>query len=156
VLWLNKKLFEGNKDEEKVHEGQLLISFKILYLGKAIKRNAKEVLSVSDISSIDEYSFLLHLLHQDSFRKMEIIELHNLETPTGIDIIKRLVKNGMVLEFPDEQDKRAKRIKISPNGIKEVEKVKQPMDELFQNFTRDLSTNEKILLSGTLDSLIKT
>jgi DNA-binding MarR family transcriptional regulator len=84
-----------------------------MYLNKALKKQTKSVLSESNVSSIDEYSFLLHLDFQESFRKMEIVELHNLEAPTGIEIIKRLIKNKFVEEFPDEEDRRAKRIKIT-------------------------------------------
>ena len=101
------------------------------------------------------HSFLLHLDYQDSFRKMEIIELHNLEAPTGIEIIKRLLKNGLIAEFPDGEDKRAKRVKITKAGIEEVKKLKPELDALFTEVTDGISLNEKIQLSGLLDKLMK-
>ena len=155
VIWLNNQLFTDQAEDPHSEHDELLIAFKVMYLNKELKKQAKSILSASGISSIDEYSFLLHLDYQDSFRKMEIVELHNLEAPTGIEIIKRLLRNKLVLEFPDEQDKRAKRIKITKAGKQELRAIKPKMDSIFTKFTAPLSLGEKIKISGILDQLIK-
>lgn len=154
TIWLNNKLFAATDNEHAAHD-DLLISFKVMLLNKELKKQAKSVLSDSKVSSIDEYSFLLHLDYQDSFRKMEIIELHNLEAPTGIEIIKRLLKNGLIEEFPDSEDKRAKRVKITKTGMDEVRNLKPKLDALFTELTNSISLNEKIQLSGLLDKLMR-
>lgn len=153
TVWLNSQLFSDNKKEGHSAHDELLIAFKLLYLNKELKKQTKIVLSESNLSSVDEYSFLLHLNHQDSFRKMEIIEMHNLEAPTGIEIIKRLLKNKFVDEFADREDKRAKRIKISKKGLDVLNTVKPKIDRIFTKFTEPLNLNEKILLSGILDKI---
>jgi DNA-binding MarR family transcriptional regulator len=153
TIWLNNRLFVPTTEKHAAHD-DLLISFKVMLLNKELKKQAKCVLSESNVSSLDEYSFLLHLDYQESFRKMEIIESHNLEAPTGIEIIKRLLKNGLIDEFPDSEDKRAKRIKISKRGSEEVRKLKPKLDNLFAGLTDGISLNEKIQLSGLLDKLI--
>jgi DNA-binding MarR family transcriptional regulator len=155
TIWLNNKLFSLPHSESHSSHDELLIAFKIMLLNKELKKQTKSVLSESKISSIDEYSFLLHLDYQESFRKMELVELHNLEAPTGIEIIKRLIKNGFVDEFPDEEDKRAKRIKITKRGIQELNFIKPKIDLIFSKFTAPLDLNEKIKTSGMLDKLIK-
>ena len=91
TIWLNNKLFSLKYSEGHSTHDELLIAFKIMLLNKELKKQTKNVLSKSNVSSIDEYSFLLHLNYQESFRKMELVELHNLEAPTGIEIIKRLL-----------------------------------------------------------------
>jgi DNA-binding MarR family transcriptional regulator len=155
TIWLNTELFTSrNKVTHSTHD-ELLIAFKLMYLNKALKKQTKIVLSESNVSSIDEYSFLLHLDFQESFRKMEIVELHNLEAPTGIEIIKRLIKNKFVEEFPDEDDRRAKRIKITKSGIRELSKIKPKIDLIFSKFTEPLNLNEKVQISGILDKLIE-
>lgn len=156
TIWLNNKLFSVPQSEAHSSHDELLIAFKIMLLNKELKKQTKSVLSESKVSSIDEYSFLLHLDYQDSFRKMELVELHNLEAPTGIEIIKRLVKNSFVDEFPDEEDKRAKRIKITSHGIEELSQIKPKIDFIFSKFTASLDLHEKIKTSGILDKLIKT
>lgn len=153
VIWLNNKLFASEQESKHPAHDELLIAFKIIYLNKELKKQTKSVLSRSKVSSIDEYSFLLHLDYQESFRKMEIIDLHNLEAPTGIEIIKRLLKNKLVEEFADEDDKRAKRIKITRKGIKEIQVIKPQIDKIFAGFTEPLNLDEKIQMSGILDKL---
>lgn len=153
TIWLNNKLFASRNNGSHSTHDELLIAFKLMHLNKALKRQTKSVWSGSIVSSIDEYSFLLHLDYQESFRKMELVEMHNLEAPTGIEIIKRLIKNKLVEEFPDEEDKRAKRIKITKNGIKELSLIQPKIDLIFTKFTEPLDLNEKIKISGILDKL---
>lgn len=155
MIWLNNELFVTERQEGHAAHDELLIAFKLMYLNKALKKRTKSVLASSQLSSIDEYSFLLHLNYQESFRKMEIIELHNLEAPTGIEIIKRLLRKKLVREFADQEDKRAKRIQITPKGIKEIEVIKPQIDGIFSEFTKPLSLDEKIQVSGIFDKLIR-
>lgn len=154
-IWLSNKLFASTDNTTHSAHDELLIAFKLMHLNKELKKQTKQVLSVSGVSSIDEYSFLLHLAYQESFRKMEIVELHNLEPPTGIEIIKRLAKNGFIDEFPDEKDKRAKRIRITKKGIGELESIKPKIDLIFTKFTEALNLNEKVQINGILDKLTK-
>ena len=39
-----------------------------------------------------------------------------MEYPSGIDVIKRLVKLGLLDEKPDESDRRSKRLQLTPAG----------------------------------------
>lgn len=155
TIWLNNKLFTSKNSGKHTTHDELLIAFKLMHLNKALKKQTKIVLSESNVFSIDEYSFLLHLDFQESFRKMEIVELHNLEAPTGIEIIKRLLKNKYVEEFPDEEDRRAKRIRITKSGIQELREIKPKIDLIFTKFTEPLNLNEKVKISGILDKLIR-
>lgn len=155
VVWLNNKLFGRISNIENTEHDNLLIAFRVMYLNKELKKQAKEVLTSSKVSSIDEYSFLLHLNFKNSFRKMEIIDLHNLEAPTGIEIIKRLLKNGLIEEFADENDKRAKRIKATENGEKEIGFLEPKINKVFVNFTEKLDLNEKIQIAGILNKIIQ-
>ena len=154
TIWLNNKLFNAKaKDKQNSHD-ELVIAFKIMLLNKELKKQTKNVLAESNVSSIDEYSFLLHLDYQESFRKMEIIEMHNLEAPTGIEIIKRLLKNDLIEEFADAEDKRAKRIKITTKGQNELKAIRPKIDTIFRDFTQKLNLNEKIQINGILNKLI--
>jgi MarR family transcriptional regulator, lower aerobic nicotinate degradation pathway regulator len=155
TIWLNNRLFTAKTKDGHSNHDELVIAFKIMLLNKELKKQTKSVLSKSKVSSIDEYSFLLHLNYQDSFRKMEIVEMHNLEPPTGIEIIKRLLKNGLIEEFADSEDKRAKRIKITKKGNKELLTIKPKIDSIFTEFTEPLDLNEKIQISGILNKLIR-
>lgn len=156
TVWLNGRLFAAQPPADPAHPENdgLLIAFKMMYLSKTLKKQAKLIFADSGVSSIDEYSMLLHLHHQDSFRKMELVEMHNLEAPTGIEIIKRLVKNKYVEEFPDQSDRRARRIRITNLGSKELQTLQPRLDAIFANFSNPLELNERIQLSGLLDKLM--
>ncbi len=156
VVWLSGKYFES--DESNVHKEQLdlMLAFQISMLNKSIKKQTKEVISESSLSSLDGYSFLLHLEHADSFRKMELIEMHNLEAPTGIEVIKRLLAKGLIEEFNDSEDKRAKRVKMTEEGKTELERLKPLVNAKFKNFAQALSLNDKLSLVATMSKLIRS
>ena len=83
---------------------------------KHYKMYCKEALVDTDINSPDEYSFLYHLSLVDSFRKMELIHIHLLEAPSGIEVIKRLLKKDFIEEFDDPDIKRDKRGRRTQKG----------------------------------------
>lgn len=156
VVWLSGKFFES--EESKGHREQLdlMLAFQITMLNKSIKRQTKEVISESALSSLDGYSFLLHLDQVDSFRKMELIEMHNLEAPTGIEIIKRLLSKGLIQEFNDAKDKRAKRVSLTDAGKTELERLKPLVDTRFKSFAQALPLKDKLSLVAALNQLIRS
>ncbi len=155
ILWINSKLFTENKTAEQSDHDELAIAFKVMYLNKGLKRDTKHILSGTELSSIDEYSFLLHLNYANSFRKMELVELHNMEAPTGIEIIKRLLRNGLISEYADNEDRRAKRIKITGKGASVIQDIAPQINSVFSAFTETMAVNDKVKLSGLLNMLIE-
>lgn len=85
---------------------------------------------------------------------MELIELHNLEAPTGIEIIKRLLAKGLIEEFNDSEDRRAKKVKITKVGQEELSRLKPLIEERFATFGSSLALNEKLSLVATMNKLI--
>ncbi len=156
VVWLSGKYFEANESDVHSEQLDLMLAFQISLLNKSIKKQTKEVISESSLSSLDGYSFLLHLEQADSFRKMELIEMHNLEAPTGIEIIKRLLSKGLIEEFNDLEDKRAKRVKITKAGKTELDRLKPLVDAKFASFASVLSINDKLGMVSTMNKLIRS
>ena len=74
---------------------------------------------------------------------MEIIDLHNLEAPSGIEIIKRLLRNKLIEEFADEEDRRAKRIQITKKGAEGLESIEPQITKIFTKFMENLELDEK-------------
>lgn len=156
VVWLSGKYFESDESDAHQEQLDLMLAFQISMLNKSIKKQTKEVIAESSLSSLDGYSFLLHLEQADSFRKMELIEMHNLEAPTGIEVIKRLLSKGLIEEFDDTEDKRAKRVKMTEAGKQELERLKPLVDAKFKNFAKALSLNDKLGLVATMNKLIRS
>ncbi len=155
VVWLSGKYFKSDKTNGHQEHLDLMVAFQISMLNKEIKKQTKSVISNSSFSSLDGYSFLLHLEHTKSYRKMELIEMHNLEAPTGIEVIRRLLSKGLIEEFDDKKDKRAKRVRLTKNGLKELIKLKPKIDEEFANFSKPLTLEEKLGLVSTMNKLIQ-
>jgi len=156
IIWLNSRLFSEVQAEKSQHSPESLdmeLSFLLVMQSRYYKTYAKRVLGESELTSPDGFSFLYHLKHTDSFRKMELIKMHNLEPPSGIEVLKRLLNKGFIEEFDDKDDKRAKRIKITEKGKNELQRIMPKMKEVFHLMTAELSLNEKLHAVGFLKQM---
>jgi len=147
VLWLNTKLFSDSKGKQSVHSPEALdmeLSFLLVLQSRFYKAYAKRVLGQSELSSPEGFSFLYHLSLVDSYRKMELIKMHHLEPPSGIEVLKRLMGKAFIEEFNDPDDKRAKRIRITEKGKNELHIMLPKMSEVFRLMTAEMSLNEKL------------
>lgn len=156
VLYLNT-LFFSDESLDQTTADQSNLDMEITHLivtqSKYFKLYCRDVLHDSVISTPDEFSFLLHLNMVDSYRKMELIHIHLLEAPSGIEVIKRLLNRGLISEFNDPDDKRAKRVKISLEGKELVDKLSPKMEEVYAKMLADLSVKGKMHLASYLRSL---
>jgi MarR family transcriptional regulator, lower aerobic nicotinate degradation pathway regulator len=156
ILWLNSRLFSEGQAKKSQYSSEMLdmeLSFLLVMQSRYYKTYAKRVLGESELTSPDGFSFLYHLSLTDSFRKMELIKMHHLEPPSGIEVLKRLIKKGFIAEFDDADDKRAKRISITEKGKKELQRTMPKMKEVFQLMTSELSLNEKLHAVGFLKQM---
>jgi DNA-binding MarR family transcriptional regulator len=156
IIWLNSRLFSEGKEGKSQHNAESLdleLSFSLVMQNRFYKAYAKKVLGESELTSPDGFSFLYHLNLTESFRKMELIKMHHLEPPSGIEVLKRLLNKGLIEEFDDADDRRAKRIKITEKGKKELQVVMPKMSEVFRLMTAELSLNEKVHLLAFLKQM---
>lgn len=98
------------------------VEFSTLLTGlfRFAKHYLKKAFAKTAFKTLDEFGFLASILRAGSLLKNEVINLHMLEISSGSEIIKRLIKNGLVYEFPDEKDRRAKRVALTDEGRKEI------------------------------------
>jgi DNA-binding MarR family transcriptional regulator len=156
IIWLNSRLFSEEHAEQSRHSPEMTdmeLSFLLVMQSRYYKAYAKKVLGDSELTSPDGFSFLYHLSLTDSFRKMELIKMHHLEPPSGIEVLKRLLNKGLIEEFDDPDDKRAKRIKITEKGRKELQIVMPKMSEVFGLMTAELSLDEKLHMLAFLKQM---
>lgn len=147
ILWLNSKLFTEDHVDRSIHGNEMLdmeLSFLLTLQHRYYKAYVKKVLGQSELSSPEGFSFLYHLSLVDSYRKMELIKMHHVEPPSGIEVLKRLLNKQLIEEFDDPDDKRAKRICITDTGRKEIHNIMPKMTEVFRLMAADMSLNEKL------------
>jgi DNA-binding MarR family transcriptional regulator len=156
ILWLNRRIFSEEPGEKGVPHSEMLdmeLTFLLVMQSRYYKAYAKKVLGQSELSSPDGFSFLYHLSLVDSYRKMELIKMHRIEPPSGIEILKRLSAKGLIEEFDDPDDKRAKRIRLAEKGRKELQLILPKMNEIFRLMAGEMSFNEKIHVTAFLKQM---
>ena len=70
-----------------------------------------------------------------------------------MEIIKRLLQNGLIDQFDDEQDKRSKLVKLNDKGKGLLYSIFGKMGKVSEIVTGDLETDEKIQLLYFLKKL---
>ena len=156
IIWLNTKLFEDDHTDHADHNNAHLdmeLSFLLTLQNRYYKTYAKEALNDSDLSSPEGFSFLYHLNLVDSYRKMELIKIHHLEPPSGIEVLKRLLKRGFIEEFDDPDDGRAKRICITESGRRKIKEILPRMEQVFSRMSADMSISEKMHVISFLKNM---
>ncbi|MNV79113.1 hypothetical protein D3C71_1726470 [compost metagenome] len=86
-------------------------------------------------------------------RKSDIVSAVFFEQSTGIDILNRIKKAGLILERNDPIDKRARLIKLSPKGEKTLLSLYRLLSRADQLLYQDLAgPNRKILINILSDT----
>jgi DNA-binding MarR family transcriptional regulator len=114
---------EGDQDTDSLREKRTApnnISILLVLMYRYVRIYIKKALKDSPIQTADEFSFLITLLTYESMTKTELITNQVMEKTSGTEIIKRLLKQGLIREFADQDDRRSVRVAITEKGRKEL------------------------------------
>ncbi len=103
--------------------------------------------------SLGDFGILKTVEHFGTPSKKEIADRVIMERTTCIESIKRLVKNGILMEENDPKDRRIKRVKLSSSGKKLMETVDRKMMALGSLLVGDLDNDEKQNMIPSLNKL---
>jgi DNA-binding MarR family transcriptional regulator len=129
------------------------ISILIVLMNHYAKWYIKKVLRDSNLQTPEEFSFLITLMTYDSLSKSELITKQVMEKTSGSEIIRRLIKKGLIVESADENDKRSIRISITRTGREEILRILPFMSKVATIVVGNLSTQEINTLSYLLKKL---
>jgi DNA-binding MarR family transcriptional regulator len=129
------------------------ISILIVLMNHYAKWYIKKVLRESDLQTPDEFSFLITLMTYDSLSKSELIAKQVMEKTSGSEIIRRLIKRGLIVESADENDKRSIRISITKSGREEILRILPLMSKVAKIVVGNLNAEEINTLSYLLKKL---
>ncbi|GAB3642587.1 MarR family winged helix-turn-helix transcriptional regulator [Spirosoma arcticum] len=116
---------------------------------------SKKAMQPFRFSGVDDPVYLLALVQMGTPKKSELIYEMVSEFASGIEIINRLVRLGLIDEFPDEHDRRSKRLRITPAGLAMIYQVFPAMEQLLDVAFGSLTAGEKALLVQLLDKLYR-
>ena len=101
----------------------------------------------------EDFTYLYTLMDVESMTKIKLIEKNVHEKPTGLEVIKRLLKHGLVAEKNDEHDKRSKQVFLTDKGRALFFATIEQMNKIAKVVSGDLSQNEKKQLHRLLKKL---
>jgi DNA-binding MarR family transcriptional regulator len=125
----------------------------IIFLYRYAKGYTKKALEGSPLQTIDEFSFLISLMFGGSKTKTELIQHAIQEKTSGMEVIKRLLKQGFIRQEEDSTDRRSKRLYITPEGQRTLFSVFEKMNQVSQIVAGNLSTSEREQLLQLLHKL---
>ena len=136
-----------NQDEHTEISTMLVFIYRyaVMYFKKALKEG--------NIHTLDEFSFLIVLMTYPSLSKTELINKLIMEKTSGIEVIKRLLKQEMIEEFDHPNDKRSVLVAITAKGKKEVAELLPRMGLVGSVVVGNLSQAEISSLSFLLRKL---
>ncbi|MFK7921917.1 MAG: MarR family winged helix-turn-helix transcriptional regulator [Bacteroidia bacterium] len=147
-IWLSQRASVSRpglvpRGSEGEDSADTILTMLISYLFRYTKHYTKKALEETPLNTMDEFTFLTTLSYQGSLTKTELIQQHLLEVTSGIEIIKRLIKSDLIDDFPDPNDRRSKRVKITEKGSRVLEGVMKEMDRVAMIFSGDLNGEER-------------
>jgi DNA-binding MarR family transcriptional regulator len=129
-------------------------------LGKALGRLSKMAIFYSKknlvdlkLKTLEDFVFLQNLTELGPLTKKQLIELHVTEYTTGIEIIKRLIKLGLVKEKEHSEDKRSTAVCTTVKGKILLEKCYPYMEQIGSVIFGPLTDEEAFELARTLTKL---
>ena len=159
-LYLNQKSYESEnprnltkKFDLDVYDLENEIAKQVILLSRYSKQLIRKSLEQHPDLVNEDFTYLFRMMDYDSLTKMQLIEKNAHEKQTGIEIIKRLVKNGLLAESPDEYDKRSTRIAVTKKGKKVFLESMQDITVVSKIMCGQLSTKEKENLLHSLKKL---
>ena len=164
-IWLQKEMVRderikdiraGAETPETTHKSEdvrTTISKMVYMMYRYARFYTKKAMVNSEINSLDDFALLVALRTHKSVIKGELIKMFVLEKTTGIEIVNRLIRNGLAKQEDSEEDKRNKKIAITEKGKKELNIIFAEMAKTSEIVTGNLEGEEQLELIRLLTRL---
>lgn len=97
------------------------------------------------IDQLEEFGILLTIYKEKNPKKTEVIYSMLLELSSGTDMLGRLLKKGFIQEYPDGEDKRAKRLTLTSEGENALERSRIQIGKVAEMLLFDMEQDDKEL-----------
>lgn len=159
--WLYEKTNAEETEKQKQSlqlepTGETLDSMIGKFIGfmyRFAKFYTKKALENSPLTTLDDFTYLGSIFLKAGSTKTEIIDYHIHEKTTGIEILKRLKKNGFITEKKSLTDARSKSLFITEVGKGIFFAHIERMQKIGELIVGDLEENEKLQLIALLNRL---
>ena len=160
VLWLFEQYFgehqqPGQPDIEFHGSIDDQLAYSIGTLFKHAKHYIKTALKNTALKNDADFTYLASLKNFPDLKKSELIELNLQEFSSGMEVIRRLIKQGFIEDYDDPKDGRSKRVKITEAGKKEFQIALESMQNVSKIIGGPLTNKEKAKLLIPLNILLQ-
>lgn len=128
------------------------ISFVYRYMRSLVRKVIKD----TPLQTIDEYSYLITLMAKGEMTKTELNNYNVVEKTSGSEIIRRLLKGGLISQTRNLQDRRSLLLSITPKGREVVKELLPRMQQSSDILLRDLSWDQKIFLHSLHEQIYES
>ncbi len=154
LTWVVENKLLGVPYELKNFENlDVALNKELVILSRFARFHLKRGFAEGLIQSPDELGYLAVLLSGQSYTKIGLIEANIHEKTTGMEIIKRLLRLGLIQQREDPDDKRSKLLAITELGRQEVLKHFQALAHTMTIIAGNLSQKEKQTLLALVNKL---
>ncbi|CCH55815.1 transcriptional regulator, MarR family [Fibrisoma limi BUZ 3] len=104
----------------------------------------RKVMQHLPVDNGEDFAYLATLHFEGGMRKGELINANISEFTTGTNVINRLLKHGLVEEFPDPVDARSKQVKITDKGVQWIHDCMPDMLSVTDLLMNGVLTDEEM------------
>jgi DNA-binding MarR family transcriptional regulator len=133
--------------------GRLVILLR--RIGKFHMAYSNKALEGTGLGQMEEFGILVTVFNQGNPIKSEAIYNNIMELSSGTNMLVRMKKQGLVTEYADNEDKRVKRLKVTPKGLETLQKAKELVLKVAHMMVHDLTDDDKQLCIHLLDPVDK-
>jgi DNA-binding MarR family transcriptional regulator len=120
-------VFRGDDPNFNKYHGKQKTSMQGAYLvvrlGQYLHYYAKPLMKRHGLHSLDDFGYLQNVRYFSPITKSKACELMMQEVTTGMDIINRLIKNGLIRETINREDKRQKLLELTEKGNMVIDNI---------------------------------
>jgi len=125
-------------------------------MGRINKLNlifAAKALEGTGIDQLEEFGMLLTVRRLKTPRKTEIIYANIFELSSGTDMLNRLREKGFIKEYADKEDRRSKRVSLTPAGEKTISLCAERMQKCAGMMLADMNEEDIKLCTQLLKNV---
>lgn len=154
--WLiDQKQITVVNDHSGMGKDETLIGMMLIALSNLTRNRVNKIINDSPFSTIMDYQFLLVLEQHGKMKKSELISANYMEMSSGIEVIKRLLKQNWIQEELNLNDRRSKLVGISKEGNDILDIYQTKVNQLYNSFSTNLNSEQTNSILHNLELLTK-
>lgn len=120
-----------------------LIAMHLSFMARYAQFYNRRVFRHTAIYSEDDWVVLGSLYPDQKMKKKDLIRSAIMEKSSGNEVLKRMLKQGLLNEYSHPTDKRSKLMELTDAGRRAFESVLSSLPKLAETLVADLTSEEK-------------